>query len=351
MAEIRQTDDFDDEETYSLAGDDALGVLSTTLEVVEEGEYVWIDTGRVEKLAQQWILQRGGSSTGVMNHAPTPTWYERYHFNDGTERTVNWILVLDALNFCFWAEKGQPRWLIEYHGEKLNGYLAEAAALKRAVEEQVPLWDAEYLSTISSEDLAHIFRGEQTIPLFEQRLHNAREAGRVLLERYDGQFNKAIEQAEYSAVKLVLLLAQDFPSFNDVTRYRNAEVRFFKRAQICAADLYGCFSGKSWGAFSDLDQLTAFADYKLPQVLRHFGVLEYHPTLAERIDNQEELEAGSEEEVELRAATVWACELLRREMLHQDHPTTTAEIDLRLWLLGQNLSDMRPYHRTRTIYY
>ncbi|TMC84749.1 MAG: hypothetical protein E6J10_09115, partial [Chloroflexi bacterium] len=94
-----------------------------------------------------------------------------------------------------------------------------------------------------------------------------------------------------------------------------------------------------------------FADYKLPQVLRHFGVLEYHPTLAERIDNQQLLEAGSEEEVEIRAATIWACELLRREMIRQDHPVTAAEIDLRLWLLGQNSSEMRPYHRTRTIYY
>src|SRR5437879_3530822 len=121
MAEIRQTNDFDDEETYSLASDDPLGVLSTTLEVVEEGEYVWIDTGRVEKLAQQWILL-GGEGTSA-----APTWYERYHFNDGTERTVNWIVVLDALNFSFWAEKGQPRWCIEYHAEKLNGYLAEAA--------------------------------------------------------------------------------------------------------------------------------------------------------------------------------------------------------------------------------
>jgi hypothetical protein len=80
-------------------------------------------------------------------------------------------------------------------------------------------------------------------------------------------------------------------------------------------------------------------------------VLEYHPTLAKRIDNQELLEAGSEEEIELRASTVWACELLRREMMHQDHPVTAAEIDLRLWLLGQQSNEMRPYHRTRTIYY
>ncbi len=345
MTEILQQHDFDEEDPYLLQDIDLLGVLSSTRNVVEQGERVWIDKERLDLLAQQWLHHDKEVST------PDPTWYEQYHFHDGTERTVNWILVLDALNFCFWAERGQPRWSIEYQEETLNGYLAEAAALKRAVEEGIPVWEATYLSTISSEALAHIFRGQQTIPLFEQRLHNLREVGRVLLEQYDGQFTHAIEQAGGSAVQLTLLLAKNFPSFNDVVIYRDHLVRFFKRAQICVADIHGSFGNKSWGAFSDLDQLTAFADYKVPQVLRHFGVLEYDPTLAERIDNQQLLEAGSEEEVELRAATVWACELLRREMLRHDCPTTAAEIDMRLWLLGQHSTEMYPYHRTRTIYY
>ncbi len=346
MAEILQTNGFEDEDPYFLSQVDSLDVLSSTRQVVEQGEYVWINLEQIGFLAHQW-LQHGKES------AATPlSWYEQYHFFDGTEHTVNWILALDALNFCFWAEKDQPRWSIEYHGETLNGYMAEAASLKRAVEEEnVPLWDATFLSTMSEKMLAHIFRGEQTIPLFEQRLQNIREVGRVLLAQFDGQFTHAIEQAGGSAVKLTLLLAQDFPSFNDVAFYHKQKIRFFKRAQICVADLYGIFGGKSWGAFTDINQLTAFADYKVPQVLRHLGVLEYEPALAERIDNQELLEAGSEEETEIRAATIWACELLRREMLHQDHPITAAEIDLRLWLLGQQSSEMRPYHRTRTIYY
>ena len=294
MEELLQKHDFDDEDVYSLA---SVGVLTSTYPVVEQGELVWIDTERVGRLVDQWAAQ---SETGKI--AP-PAWYDAYHFFDGTERTVNWILVLDALNFCFWAEKGQPRWTVEYRGETLNGYLAEAAALTRAVEEHIPLWDAQYLSTMSENDLAHIFRGQQRIPLFEQRLYNVREVGRVLLKRYDGQFVHAIEQAGYNAVQLALLLAREFSSFYDVALYRGREVRFLKRAQICVADLYGAFGGKSWGALTAMDQLTAFADYKLPQVLRHVGVLEYAPPLAERVDNQELMEAGSEEEVEIRAAT------------------------------------------------
>jgi len=89
----------------------------------------------------------------------------------------------------------------------------------------------------------------------------------------------------------------------------------------------------------------------LPQVLRYYNVLEYHPALAERIDNKDVLDANSEEEVEIRAATIWACELLRRRMQQRGHKVTSAEIDQRLWLLGQKSADMKPYHRTRTIFY
>ncbi len=343
---LQNHDAADDSGPYHLQGIDLLGVLSSTQSVVEVGEHVWINEDGVADLAQQWLQQDSAATTVVPTSA-----YDSYHFFDGSERTVNWVLVLDAMNFCFWSEKDQPRWRIDYKGELLNGYLAEAAALRRAVEEDIPIWNAHYLSTISAEALTAIFRGEQTIPLFEQRLQNIHQVGRVLLEQYDGQFTNAIEQAEGSAVKLALLLAKHFPSFNDVALYRTRKVRFLKRAQICVADLHHAFRGQSWGAYPDIDQLTVFADYKLPQVLRQYGILEYHPSLAQRIDKQEIIEAGSEEEVELRAATVWACELLRRAMTHDGHPFTSAQIDLRLWSLGQHSTEMKPYHRTPTIFY
>jgi len=216
----------DDEDLYPLSLPDRVGVLSSTKRVVELGEHVWINKEQSELLSEQWV--REAAEAPDPNECEADVWDIRYHFHDGSERTVNWIVLLDALNFCFWAEKGQVRWTIEYQGETLNGYWAEAAALKRALEEDIPLWDAHYLSTISSEVVAHIFRGSPLapdIPLFEQRVEHAREVGRVLLERYDGQFTRAIEQADGSAVALVELLVRDFPSFSDVARYRNHEVR------------------------------------------------------------------------------------------------------------------------------
>ncbi|MEO8972314.1 MAG: queuosine salvage family protein [Ktedonobacteraceae bacterium] len=352
MAEVIQRNEFEEEDAFPLYETDQSGILSSTRAVLEEGEHVWIDRERLDQLALQWVQRMPQEENGAALY--TPVWYDNYHFHDGTERTVNWLLLLDALNFCFWAEKGQPRWQIEYKSELLNGYWAEAAALTRAVEEGIPLWDAAYLSNMSSDDIAHIFRGvpdSPPIPLVEQRLQNAHEVGQVLIAQYDGQFSHAIEQVEGDAVKLASLLATHFTSFNDIALYRKYEVRFLKRAQICVADIHGSFRGKKWGALHNLDSLTAFADYKLPQVLRHLGVLEYERTLAGCIDNQELIPQGSEEEIEIRAATIWACELLRRAIAGHDCTMTAAEIDQRLWLLGQESTHMQPYHRTRTIFY
>ena len=78
----------------------------------------------------------------------------------------------------------------------------------------------------------------------------------------------------------------------------------------------------------------------------------------QRIDRLKPLAAGSREEVEIRAATVWAGELMRQAiaprfpqvMRHSE--VTALHIDYWLWEAGQVQGpDVRPYHRTRSIYY
>jgi hypothetical protein len=81
-------------------------------------------------------------------------------------------------------------------------------------------------------------------------------------------------------------------------------------------------------------------------------VLAYAPALAARVDAQESIPAGSDEEIEIRAATVWAVELLRRALAARGVVRPASGIDYRLWAESQHaVPDERPYHRTRTIYY
>jgi hypothetical protein len=43
-----------------------------------------------------------------------------------------------------------------------------------------------------------------------------------------------------------------------------------KRAQILIADVWACFNGEAYGAFADIDTITMFADYRVPQVCSQF---------------------------------------------------------------------------------
>jgi hypothetical protein len=319
-------------------GTDQLGVLTSTRRAVELSRYVHVDEAALFAL-----------SPGLARRITSPGWDPRYHFVDGTERTATWLLVLDTLNFSFW---GEPRWRVEYRGELLNGYTALAAALTRAVEEGVPITDAGYLANLTMAELARVLRGEGTIPMLDRRLENLHEVGEWLLQKHEGSFGRAIQSCGGSAVRLVRMVVDELPSFDDIADHSGAEVRFYKRAQILTADLYGAFGGESFGRFEDLDQLTAFADYKLPQILRHMGILVYLPSLVEKIEARFLLPAGSREEVEIRANTVWAVELLRRALTRHGATLRAFELDWWLWNEAQRFGPSdQPYHLARTIYY
>ena len=321
-----------------------LQVLETTLPVVESARHVRVDRQCLTALCRQWV----GRPLEV------PSWDEEIHWSDGGPATLNYILLLDALNFCFWCPGGScdERWAVQVGPRTYNGYKALAAALKRAVMEGVPLTSADYLAQMSGPQLAEILRGNVTIPNFEQRLANAREVGQVLVHHFEGQFARAVERARGSAVALVELLVEHFSSFRDEATYRGARVRILKRAQIAVVDVFGTFQGHTWGQFHDIAELTAFADYKIPQVLRAQGVLVYSEDLAARVDAKVELPAGSEEEIEIRAAMIWAVEWIRQELELLGRTLAPYQLDWLLWNIGQEtVPNERPYHRTRTFFY
>ncbi|HYN89537.1 MAG TPA: queuosine salvage family protein, partial [Ardenticatenaceae bacterium] len=129
-------------------------------------------------------------------------------------------------------------------------------------------------------------------------------------------------------------------------------VFLYKRAQIFAGDLWGSFGGQSWGRFHDVADLTMFADYRVPQLLRQQGVLRYGPRLAAAVDTGRQLPAGSDVEIEIRAATIQAVERLRERLAALGHPLTSLTLDWLLWQEGEaRQRELKPHHRTLTIYY
>lgn len=317
----------------------SLGVREDAYWVMERARHVSFDLAAIERAAAEMATR----------DVPVPAWNDALHFTDHTPRTANYLLVLDGLNFSFW---GQPRWGITYKGQALRGYWALAAALKRAIEAGVPLTDARFMAACTEAELRQILRGQGEIPLFEARLKHLHELGEGLLAHFDGEFANAITRCNGSAVALARLVARVFPNFEDTSEYDGRTIHLYKRAQILPADLWGAFNGQGLGAFNDIDQLTAFADYKVPQVLEWLGILDYEQSVAERIVMGVELPHGSPEEVEIRCATVAGVELLRAALARHGRAVTAVQMDWILWEMGLTTApDAPPYHLTRTTAY
>lgn len=121
------------------------------------------------------------------------------------------------------------------------------------------------------------------------------------IQKYECCFTKCIEAADRSAAALVNILAENFPCFNDVARFENRKsVRFLKRAQICVADLWAAFDGEDYGEFDDVDKITMFADYRVPQILNSLGCLWYAPLLENTIRQKKIIESGHTWEIQIR---------------------------------------------------
>ncbi len=331
--------------TFAVGDADPLGVLSSTLPVAEGAGQVRIVPEAIAALAAEPPRTPPQALAGDALHCGFLP----------PRRRLNYLLVLEALNFCFWDDA--PRWEVLWEGRRHDGYWALAAALRRAVvRDALPVWDAHWMAELDLAGARHLLRGEgRPVPMEEMRLANLREAGRVLLRDWAGEFANLVASAGGDAPRLAQAIAAAFPSFRDEARWRGRSVRFLKRAQICVADLARLMAGDPLGRLEGVEHLTAFADYKVPQVLRARGVLELTAALAARVDRQEELPAGSEEEVELRAATIWACEWLVRALRRAGGGDaagiTAAEVDGLLWAAGQDKAGLPPYHRTRTVFY
>lgn len=231
--------------------------------------------------------------------------------------------------------------------------------------------------------------------MFKERLACLREAGQVLYEacnpfrwrrirllsdldhkqKYQCNFINCIEAADHSAAALVNILAENFPCFNDVASFESRKrIRFLKRAQICVADLWAAFDGEGFGEFNDIDKITMFADYRVPQILNSLGCLWYNPSLDSAIRHKKVIESGHPWEIQLRGwsliipcfrctadnnagCSIWCVELIRREIIrtHPDAKVNAVLIDFFLYdtMKERELAGREevPHHRTRSIWY
>lgn len=266
-------------------------------------------------------------------------------------RDCNVICFETACNFYFWSESPDSKWRVLRGGTPVGGWYGLAACFQNAIDRHVPVDDAAWMAQLSIETARDLFAGTGTpLPLLEQRVNNIVEFATYLQKNYDGQALKFLEAQGFSAPKIAEAVTCDLASFRDGAWYKGRWVWLLKRAQILASDLAQLSSVYPEFVIQDTEQLTAFADYRLPQLLRHYNVFTYSADFSRLVDHQRIVPAGSEAEIEVRAATIGACDLLAAELPGY----TSAQVDLGLWLLSQDMrgqAGLKPHHHTPGYFY
>jgi hypothetical protein len=256
---------------------------------------------------------------------PPPVLDPQRHYLEGTRAEVcTYLLTLDAINFgSGWFPTLSKR-------PGCSGYYTVASALADHFRAHGP-WSPEELELLDGRRVAAVLEQEPGHELMELYAEALRDLGRFLSGR---SALELVNSAKGSAEALAEMLARGMPFFDDRG--------FYKRAQIVPSNLALAGVADFW----DLDALTIFADNLVPHVLRVDGVLTYDPDLGARIDREELLPPG-EEEREIRACALHACETIAAGL--QVPPRI---LDIWLWNRGQEPRyKALPRHRTRTVFY
>ena len=253
------------------------------------------------------------------------------------EDRAAFVICLDAINF------GSGWWPTIRKRPGRSGYATIAAGLTERFRARGG-WTAEELVGISAEEVAGVVGQEPRHPLMALYAEALRDVGDHVAREHGGGFTTVIDSAGGSALVLADHLST-WRAFADSSPYRGRPVPLFKRAQLAAADAQAAGLAELAG----LARLTAFADNLVPHVLRLDGLLELDQGLVADIEAGRLLEHDSPAEVELRACTVHAIELISEAL---GGALTAAEIDSALWHRGRDARyKALPRPRCRTTAY
>ncbi|MFN8062930.1 MAG: queuosine salvage family protein [Vicinamibacterales bacterium] len=322
-------------------------VLDSLKPVIEQSTHVRTNVDKIVEHAG-WL---------AYDELPFPQMAIPFGLEKNVEQAIDFAMVTNTVNTAFTDFTTSVKFQIDYDGRRRSDSEAMTACFMRALAEKVPILDGRYLATLTREQLVHVFRGGNIeMPMLDEKLAALREVGQVLVQKYGGFFHNFIASCSKRLYDhgngLVDKLVQDFPRFNDVSRYKGAEVKFYKLTQLGYWGLYSSLRPQKAFPIEDIDTMTAFADYIVPVAMRVMNILEYTPELDKAIADGKELPRDSDEEIEIRAHMLHATALLREEINKRrpaDLQIIIPQLDARLWISYH--ATHWPHHLTRTTMY
>ena len=165
-------------------------VRRTTLYVVKHSKDVKINYGKIKSLAEKW-------SKAKLN---VPKWPSNMHFSakggsssrrkkGGDNQTLTYLILLDALNFCFWPAPSpsdgpnqNKRWEIKYKNKKYDGYFALSLALREFFIKNHGRANFNYLKNISFAEFRKILQGGKNLQFLKKRWQITRKISAYILK-------------------------------------------------------------------------------------------------------------------------------------------------------------------------
>ncbi len=275
--------------------------------------------------------------------------YPGYGFNGiNRDQMLNAAFLINSLNFSYWFRDGH--WKFSDGKRGAEGSSGLSLAFKAAIEKGMEVYDADFLLHLTGERFAEMLGDGRRIPLFRERLAILKEDGAVLKREYGGRVSNLLRR-EDSVIGLVNRIATDFPSFLDYSPYGRERhpVYLMKRAQLFVWDASRNFP---WTLrATDTENLTSFADYRVPMSLRRHGMIFYSDGLASRIDGGMPVRHNSDPEIENRFVPLAAIEMEKGELGRYGIRVTSAVLDAFHWLDAHNGPDGERHILSRTIAY
>jgi hypothetical protein len=318
-------------------------ILSSTKYVTDNAKYVSIDYDKVDSFCSTFKKEKVEPFSSLLP----------MELSLNKEEKIRFMFMQVAANFCFW---GTPKWEYYYNGKTYYGSIAMVIALYVAIEDNKKLLDADTLINLNIDDIKKIFpmdRNNQYIPLIEVRLANLNDVGlgfKLIEKDYNCSLSEIIDKFN-DEEDLFDFVIKYFKSFNnDVTTYKGEKIYIYKRNQLLISDMNAMvYSGNKF----NLNKLTVFADYRIPQLMRDLGFIKYNDELSYIVDNEIEIKKDDEMEIEIRSSIIQVGHYMVNKLKEKGINVNDAYIDNYMFLYMKNNKNVnvKPHHRVRTINY
>lgn len=242
------------------------------------------------------------------------------YIDENIYRQLGLILLYGSVHFCFVNPYSKKEFSFKFKGEV---YKRSTGFLKALAQADINWSNFKEITKLTLTDWHNILQTDQEDNLFllNKRHRNIINFASYLVRNGFATTHDLLKRCTDGEKLLKIMIHSSF--FKDI---------FLKRAQVTTYLFSKTLSTNRLSSFTDIAALTAMPDYRLPQLLYNFGIINLSESLKNKLLSQICINEGSDEETDLRAAVVVIVEKISKII-----NVCEAEVDSIMWGFSQEL--------------